>query len=242
MPKKIVIMQARMQSTRLHGKIMKKICDKTILEHDILRVSKSKTIDEIIIATSDDPADEVIAQEAYKLGIKFFRGSETDVLSRYYFVANEHNADIIIRITSDCPLYDWQVLDDMVDYFTNKDFDYLCNFLARTYPRGLETEIFTFDSLEKAHFKAKLDHEREHVTPYIWQNPSLFKLGNYKAKVNNSQHRWTLDTEADFSLINTIYNHLYPKNNYFTTNDILELFEANPNLFYINSHIEQKKL
>ncbi|MFK7968101.1 MAG: hypothetical protein AB8B68_02935 [Rickettsiaceae bacterium] len=242
MSKKIAIIQARMGSTRLRGKVMKNLCNKTILEHDILRISKSKTIDEIVIATTDQPVDDIIVEEADKLKIKSFRGNEQNVLSRYYFTAIENNADIIVRITSDCPLYDWQVLDNMMNSFEENNFDYLCNFLERTYPRGLETEIFTFDSLKRAYLEAKTEREREHVTPYIWQNPALFRIQNYRAKINNSHHRWTLDTKEDLLLISTIYNHLYPKNNYFTTSDILGLFKSQPSLFQINSHIEQKKL
>jgi spore coat polysaccharide biosynthesis protein SpsF len=241
-PKVVVIIQARMGSTRLFGKIMKKICGKTILEHDILRISEAKNIDEIIIATTVAPADIAIKEEAKRLRIKSFCGSENNVLSRYYYAAKENNANIVVRITSDCPLYDATLLDDMLEIFSSLKYDYLSNCIKRTYPRGLDTEIFTFAALEKSYNNATEESQKEHVTPYIYQNLDIFKLQNYISKENNSKFRWTLDTKEDFEFIEAVYNELYQEGKIFNTAEILKLLKEKPELININSHIEQKKV
>jgi spore coat polysaccharide biosynthesis protein SpsF len=231
-----------MGSTRLFGKIMKKICGKTILEHDILRISEAKNIDEIIIATTVAPADIAIKEEAKRLRIKSFCGSENNVLSRYYYAAKENNANIVVRITSDCPLYDATLLDDMLEIFSSLKYDYLSNCIKRTYPRGLDTEIFTFAALEKSYNNATEESQKEHVTPYIYQNLDIFKLQNYISKENNSKFRWTLDTKEDFEFIEAVYNELYQEGKIFNTAEILKLLKEKPELININSHIEQKKV
>jgi len=248
MPKTCVIIQARMGSTRLPGKIMKEICGKTILEHDVIRISQAKNIDNIIIATTIEKQDDVIENEAIRLGVKCFRGSESDVLSRYYLAAKEHEANIVVRITSDCPLYDGTLLQEMVEKFKNSECDYLSNCIERTYPRGLDTEIFSFSALERAHKEAKEEHEREHVTPYINgnsnsnNNADKFKLEDFVGDEDNSNLRWTLDTEEDLEFIEAIYGNLYEDNKLFTTSDILNLLNEKPELVEINAHIEQKKI
>lgn len=243
--KTVCIIQARMGSTRLPGKVMLDLCGKTVLEHVIQRVKRVKNIDEIVIATTTDKKDDVIIEEALKCGAKVFRGSEEDVLSRYYYSAKENEADIIIRITSDCPLIDPEVANDVIDfYFRNMDkFDYVSNTLERTFPRGLDTEVFSFKVLEKAFNEATLQRDREHVTPYIWDNPNMFSLGCYKNDVDYSKYRWTLDTEEDFELIRRIYKELFcMKNNDFSMEDILKVYENNKELIEINKDIKQKKI
>ncbi len=242
MTRNVVIIQARMGSTRLPGKIMLPLCGKTVLEHDINRVSAATRMDDIVVATTTKPADDVVAEEALRLGVKVFRGSEDDVLSRYYLAAKAHDAETIIRITSDCPLYDPQLLDEMIGTFQQSRCDYLSNCLVRSYPRGLDTEIFTFAALEKAYNEATEQVQKEHVTPYINQRPELFLIEDYVADTNHADLRWTLDTQEDFDFITAIYNALYPANPLFTTNDILQLLEEKPALKTINAHIEQKKL
>lgn len=242
--KTVCIIQARMGSTRLPGKVMLDLCGKTVLEHVIQRVKRVKNIDEIVIATTIDKKDNVIVEEAMKCGVKVFRGSEEDVLSRYYYAAKENKADVVVRITSDCPLIDPEITQRTIDYYLiNKDkFDYVSNTLERTFPRGLDTEIFGFKVLEKAFNEATLQPDREHVTPYIWDNPNMFSLGCYKNDVDYSKYRWTLDTEEDFELIKRIYEKLfYLKSNDFSMEDILKVYEKDADLFYINNMIKQKE-
>ena len=245
MSKTIAIIQARMGSTRLPGKVMKDLFGKTVLAHDIERVKQANTVDEIIIATTVSVNDDKIAEEALKYGTKLFRGSEKDVLSRYYFAATENNADIVVRITSDCPLIDPKVIDDMVAFFKESNYDIVTNagndLTQRTYPRGLDTEIFfTYAALQEAHNKAKEMYQREHVTPYIYENAK--HIFYYKNDVDYSSHRWTLDTEEDWQLIQKLYKSLYNGKHNFYMAEILAVMDQNPEFFEINKDIEQKKL
>lgn len=243
--KVICIIQARIGSTRLPGKVLKKICGKTVLEHDIERLKRVKNINEIVIATTILEKDNSIIEEADRLGIKYYRGSEENVLSRYYFAAKENNADIVVRVTSDCPLIDSDVTEKIVQYFidNSEKYDYVSNTIDRTYPRGLDTEVFSFKALEKAYNEAESQRDIEHVTPYIWDNVNLFRLAQYKNDMDYSGLRWTLDTAEDFELISKIYSILYPyKNNNFNISDIVKLYIGNPELKEINGHIEQKKI
>ena len=167
------IIQARMGSTRLPEKVMKNLQGKTVLEHVIERVKQSKLIDEIIIATTTHERDAVIEAEALRCGVKSFRGSEDDVLSRYYYAAKENNIDVVVRITSDCPLIDPEIIDNIVIFYENNNYDIVTNagsdVANRTYPRGLDVEIFSFDILENAYNNASEKYQREHVTPYIYE-------------------------------------------------------------------------
>ena len=239
----ICIIQARIGSTRLPGKVMKKICDKTVLEHVVDRLKRVKNIDKIVIATTILEQDNSIVEEAKRLGTTYFRGSQEDVLSRYYYAAKENNADIIVRITSDCPLIDSEVTEQVIEYYMNNrdKYDYVSNTIERTYPRGLDTEVFSFLAIEKAFNKATSTRDREHVTPYIWDNPEMFFLSQYKNNIDYSNLRWTLDTIEDFELITNIYKYLYSKNgNVFNMENILNLYKLYPKLRKINMDIEQK--
>lgn len=241
--KVVCIIQARMGSTRLPGKILKKICDKTILEHDMDRLKRVKNIDKIVIATTTLEKDDVVVEEAKRLGITYFRGSEDDVLSRYYYAAKENNADVVVRVTSDCPLIDSDVTEKTIQMYLNnlEQYDYVNNTLEKTFPRGLDTEVFSYKSLEKAFKEATQKRDREHVTPYIWNNTQIFRLGCYKNNRDYSELRWTLDTIEDFKFITEVYNHLYEKNNFFLMENILNLMELYPKLREINKNIKQKK-
>lgn len=238
----VCIVQARVGSTRLPRKVLKKICGKTILEHDIDRLKRVKNIDKIVIATTTEEKDIEIVNEANRLGTTCFRGSEKDVLSRYYYAAKENNADIVVRITSDCPLLDCRITENTINYYLENSYDYVSNTLERTLPRGLDTEVFSFSILEKAFNEAILDIDREHVTSYIYTNKDKFSLGCYRFSKDYSNHRWTLDTEEDFNFISCIYNELYKKNKYFDTNDILNLLNRRPDLLAINKDINQKEI
>lgn len=240
--KVVCIMQARTGSTRLPGKVLKKICGKTVLEHDIDRLRRIKNIDEIVIATTDKEKDDEIVDEALMLGVKYFRGSEEDVLSRYYYAAKEYKADVVVRVTSDCPLIDSHVSEETINLYLNNRYDYVNNTYEATFPRGFDTEVFSFNLLEKAFKETKENIYREHVTTYFWKNPEIFSIGCYKNDVDYSAYRLTLDTEQDLELITIIYDKLYNKNKYFGLKEIVELFKNNSELYNINKMIEQKKM
>ena len=244
--KVVCLVQARVGSTRLPGKILKEICGKTILHHEIDRLKKCKEIDEIVIATTDKEDDDKIVNEAKKLSVKYFRGSENDVLSRFYYAAKENSADIVVRVTSDCPCIDFEILDKMLIYFKEKykekQVDYLSNTIKRTYPRGYDIEIFTFSALEKSYINAKKEYEREHVTPYIYDKTNNFLKLPFENKDDYSEYRVTLDTIEDFIVIKNIFENLYYKNPYFKLNDVVQYLNNNLHIVDINKHIEQKKL
>ncbi|AOY78277.1 cytidylyltransferase domain-containing protein [Clostridium formicaceticum] len=242
--KVVAIIQARMGSTRLQGKVLKDLCGKTVLAHDIERVKQSKLVNEIVIATTISKEDDAIVAESLNNGTKFYRGSEEDVLGRYYKAALENEADVVVRITSDCPLIDPYIADEIINYYLENNYDLVTNAGSdlgqRTYPRGLDVEVFSFCILKEAHEKAKQLYQREHVTPYIYENSE--KIYYYKNEVDYSRYRWTLDTEEDFQLITEIYKELYEGRHDFYLDDVIKLFNRRPELYDINKHISQKKV
>lgn len=243
--KKIVaIIQARMGSTRLPGKILKKVQGKTLLEIQVERLKQSTLIQQVIVATTTQAQDDVVVYLCKQLNIDFCRGSEEDVLSRYYEAAVQSNANVIVRLTSDCPLIDPMIVDEVIaSYVKQQDvFDYVSNTLERTYPRGLDVEVFSFEALEKASKEAILQRDREHVTAYFYSNPDLFQIAQVKGKQNYSNFRWTVDTPEDFDLIQRILNELYEDNKLFYMHDVVQLLSRYPEWTDINAHIEQKKL
>ncbi|WP_044748398.1 cytidylyltransferase domain-containing protein [Bacillus alveayuensis] len=237
------IIQARTGSTRLPGKVLKKVLSKTLLEYQIERVKRAKTINEIIIATTTKENDDPIVQLCQQLSISYYRGSEEDVLSRYYEAATEFDADVIVRLTSDCPIIDSDVIDKVVGhYLENKDrYDYVSNILTRTYPRGLDTEVMSYEVLKRAYEEAKELTYREHVTAYIYHHPDQFRLCNVSNEKDESKHRWTVDTVEDFFLVKNILETLYPINSLFTLEDVIQVLQDKPEWIKINAHIEQKK-
>ena len=244
MKKTAAIIQARMGSTRLPGKVLKKIKDKTVLSHVIKRVEQSKKTDEIIIATTEHKRDDPIIKEAKKCGVNYYRGSEEDVLSRYYESAKQYDVDTIIRITSDCPLIDPFIIDEIIEFYQKNDYDLVTNAGPikenRTYPRGMDTEVFSFQILKETFQNAVQKYQREHVTPYIYENSG--KIYYYKNNIDYSKYRLTLDESEDLKLIKKIYDKLYRGVHNFYLNDIIELLQDEPALAEINKKIEQKKL
>lgn len=239
----VAIVQARLGSSRLPGKVMKKICEKTVLEHVYERLKLSKYLNDIVIATTDKYEDKKIIDLCKELGINYFVGSENDVLSRYYNCAKKYNVDVVVRITSDCPLIDSKVLDEMLSFYINNKYDLVTNAgdeIYRTYPRGLDIEIFSFNLLKTAYLNANQNYEKEHVTPYIYENG--FNIHYYKNNKNYSKYRLTLDTKEDFALINKIYYELYDNKHDFFLEDIIKVLESNPKLELINKNIKQKNL
>lgn len=232
------IIQARMNATRLPGKVLLDICGKTLLEHIIKRVKKSKFIDSLVLATTSNPCDKVLIGLARQIGINSYAGSEEDVLDRFYQAARLFGAGIIVRLTADDPFKDPQVIDTVVDYFLKNNLDYASNTIKPTYPEGLDVEVFPFSALEKAWRQACKASEREHVTPYIWNHPQLFKLANVENNTDLSHLRWTLDYEEDLLFAREVYKRLY-HGNVFLMNDILALLKKEPDLEKINRGFER---
>ncbi|MET3292092.1 UNVERIFIED_CONTAM: spore coat polysaccharide biosynthesis protein SpsF [Brevibacillus sp. OAP136] len=241
--KATAIVQARMGSTRLPGKVMLTLQDKTMLGHVITRLQRSRCLDEILVATSDLTRDLSIVEEAKRYNVQVFAGSEQNVLERYVQAARAFPTDLIVRITSDCPLIDPGIIDEMVEQFTGEAsaFDYMSNTLMRSFPRGLDVEIFTTQALEAAYLLATHADEREHVTPYLYQHPEQFRLGMYANPIDYSAYRWTLDTVQDWRFIQEVYRHLYPYNPSFSWKDVLALLAQKPELAKINADVQQKE-
>lgn len=239
------IVQARMGSTRLPGKVLKKIKGRTVLEHVINRLRLSNMLDEIIVATTINDADNQIYELCKKNNFKVFRGSENDVLKRYYDAAIENNIDVVVRITSDCPLIDPKIVDQIISMHLDNQFGITTNAgiddVQRTFPRGLDVEVFDIHHLKNALMKANKEYQREHVTPFIYET-NAGNIGYFKSLSDYSNHRWTLDTQEDFDFIKVIYDHLYSPNQHFFMDDILDLLKSKPEYLKINCDVNQKDI
>ena len=240
-----IIIQARMSSTRLPGKVLLKLAGKEVLWHVIMRCRASKFVDRVIVATSTDPSDNIIERLCKKYDFDIYRGSLTNVLERYYLAAKENKLDTVVRITSDCPLIDPVLIDAVIVKFNKGRYDYLSNIVKANqtnFPIGLSVEIFSFPALEKNYKSAKLDYEKEHVTPYFYENTNKFKVAPILKPLPGYEksHRVTLDYPEDFKVIKTIYDKLYSKNNIIDTKKALEFLTKNPKISLINSSVAQK--
>lgn len=238
------IVQARMGSTRLPGKVLALIQGKPVLWHIVKRLRYSKIIDEIVIATTINIKDAAIESFCKRYKVGYFRGAENDVLDRYYQAAKLHNASVIVRITADCPLIDPGVVDKVIRYYLGRRdrIDYVSNTLIRSFPQGLDTEVFTFRALEKSWQKAKKAYQREHVTPYIYEHPEIFRTANLKNNKDFSYLRWTVDEPKDLELVRQIYRRLYREGNIFIMNKILAVLRKEPELLEINKGIKQRNI
>ena len=236
------IIQARMSSTRLPGKVMIKVDkENTILDCVINQLQSSKEIKNIVIATTDQKEDDVIVEFLKKKRVKYFRGSKQDVLDRYYQCAKKFNFSEIIRITSDNPLVDYEIVDMVVKHFRSNDYDYISidqplSTFQKTYPSGYNVEVFTFSALENAWKNTKLPSEREHVAPYFYKNKEIFKQTNVENSEDLSRFRCTVDTKYDLELIQKIYSNV--KKRPILLSDVIKLFKANPELVKINAHVK----
>lgn len=233
----VAIIQARVGSSRLPNKVMKYLEDKTVLEHVVSRVRTSRYIDEVIVATTIDKNNLPLVQLCSSQNIRIFCGSEDDVLDRFYQLAKLIHPDHIVRITSDCPVIDPEIIDLIIENHLRSNSDYTSNTILDSYPDGLDTEIFSFSALEKAWFEAKLSSEREHVTPYIKKHPDLFAIKSIVSEINYASKRWTLDTDSDFKFLTTVFSNLYNSDPIFGMSKILNLLDEQPALELINSNI-----
>lgn len=239
----VAIIQARQGSTRLPGKVMMEVLGKPLLDYLIERVKRAKFLKKIVVATTYLKEDDAIAEFCESHSVPCYRGEIEDVLGRYLGAAQFFSADVIVRLTGDCPLLDPDVIDQVIaTYFRlYPKIDYAANTLERTYPRGLDVEVFSLDSLKIADREAKSTADREHVSSYIYSHPERFLLASVTANENTSRFRWTVDTWEDFLLIETLIKAIYPQNPNFTLTDLLSLVQRNPEWQKINSHIQQKQ-
>ena len=227
------IIQARMGSTRLPGKTMEKITkDKRVIDFVVEQLKFSKIIEKIIVAIPDSIEDDVTYNHLLSKKIQTYRGSLKNVLDRYYQCAKNISSSVIVRVTADCPLIDPEIVDKVIMKFIKNKFDYVSNTHPRTFPYGTETEVFSFNALEKAWNETRNDFDREHVTPYFYKNPNKFSIGNVIQEKNQSNYRWTIDYNEDLELVKYIANNIIKKP--ILTNDIINLIIKNPNLLKRN--------
>jgi spore coat polysaccharide biosynthesis protein SpsF len=237
----VAIIQARMGSTRLPGKTLQDLGGKTVLMRVVERVLRMQRINDLSVATTTNEGDDGIVEMCRENGVHAFRGSDEDVLDRYYQAACLFNADAIVRITADCPLIDPEVSDHVVQQFLDLRPDYASNALRRTYPRGLDTEVISIGALERAWQSATELYQRAHVTPYIYQHPKDFILLSVTGEDDQSRHRWTLDTPEDLQFLRMLYAKLPDARNT-GWREVLRIVEREPELININRHIAQKAL
>jgi spore coat polysaccharide biosynthesis protein SpsF len=235
----VAIIQARTGSTRLPGKVLRPLLAEPLLVHVVRRVRRARSVDETVVATTTLPADDAIADLGTAEGWPVFRGSEMDLLERYLGAARVHAAERVIRITSDCPLVDPALIDDVVEALATDGADYASNTLApRTFPRGLDVEAMTMDALESAGRDDRDPASREHATPFLYHNPERYRLAAVRNQVDLSTYRWTVDTLEDYELVRRIYDALGRDD--FGWREALGVVEANPDWSDLNRHIAQK--
>lgn len=238
----VAIIQARLGSTRLPRKIFAELANKPLIWHVVDRLKYSQRIDKIVLATTDTSTDDELAKWAQNEGIALFRGSENNVLERYYYAAKQFSADVIVRITADDPFKDPIIIDKVIEKLFDERLEFAYNNNPPTFPEGLDTEIFTFSALEKAYLQSVDDYEKEHVTQYFYRNKNNFKQANYSNDHNLSGFRWTIDTELDYEMTKHVYDILYKENEIFLMDNILKLLEQNPKISQINKEVSRSAM
>jgi spore coat polysaccharide biosynthesis protein SpsF len=241
MLKVVAIVQARMGSTRLPGKVLKDLEGETLLARVVNRLRRARLINEVLVATTDRAADDAIVKECRSLSVLVSRGDQDDVLDRYFRAAQLAKAEVVVRVTSDCPLIDPEIADKTIAAFLEASPDYASNALMRTYPRGLDTEVMSVATLGRAWQGARKRYEREHVTPYIYEHPAEFKLLSVTGDADYGSHRWTVDTPEDLEFVRAIYIRL-KDNPTFAWRDVLDLLDREPELMELNRSVMQKAL
>ena len=234
-----IVIQARMSSSRLEGKVMLPILDEPLLYRMIERVKQIKHSVNIVVATTTEKKDYEIVQLCHDKNITFYRGDLNNLLDRHYQVGLTTGADIVIKIPSDCPLIDPEIIDKVIDFYLDNSnkYDFVSNLHPATYPDGNDVELMTFNTLEKAWKEAKKPFELEHTTPYFWDNPDKFRIGNVEWETGfdySMSHRFTIDYEADYQFIKRVYEELYAKNPKFNLDNILDLIALKPDIYNIN--------
>ncbi len=240
----VSIIQARMGSSRFPGKVMALLNNKPMIGQLINQISFSSKLDDIILATTNDPIDDVLTEYVTSLGFKVFRGSENNVLSRYYNAAKSADADIIIRNTGDNPLVDPTIIDKLIQILITKKYDYVSNNLERSFPRGYDSEVLTLESIKSALKKAKQPEYLEHVTLYHKTHKEEYKIKNIRAQKNQIRPslRLTIDTKRDFEVVSKVYEFLQKPNSFIPIDRVIEFLDSNPDIAKINYKVNQKKV
>ena len=228
------IVQARTGSTRLPGKVLKPVCGRTLLEHQMERMLRARSLDRLVVATTTSPADDAIVDLVRARGWICHCGSETDVLSRYAEAARAEGAAVVVRMTMDCPLIDPEVVDLVVGMLRGGPFDFVTNNLEPTFPHGLDLEAFTRPTLDAADRDAVAAFDREHVSPFVRDRPDRFRIGNVRSPSDLHHHRWTVDYPEDLAFVRAVYEALYRPGGFFSTADVLALLAERPELMRIN--------
>lgn len=231
----VAVLQARMSSTRLPGKVIKPLLGIPMLFRQIERIKQAQKIDKLILATSTDKSDDLLEKLSQEYDVECFRGSLEDVLDRYYQAVLPYSPEHVVRLTGDCPLTDPFLIDAVIQFHVDGGYDYSGNAIEPTYPDGLDVEVMRFSALYQAWKEANLSTQREHVTLFFSQNRDAFKIGCFRNSVDHSAWRWTVDEELDFKLVETIFNELYPRNPLFSSNDVVAFLQEYPNLNLLNS-------
>lgn len=237
--KVLAIVQARCSSSRLPSKVIKELAGKPMIIQELDRLSRSKMIDKIVLATSTEASDAPLVKVVTDAGMAVYRGNLDDVLDRYYQCAKEYQPEHVVRITGDCPVIDWRLVDSVIKIHIEHGNDYTC--LSEYYPDGLDTEVMKFSALEKAWEKAKLLSEREHVTLYLRNHENDFKLETIPCNENLESMRWTVDEPQDFIFITKVFAELYSNHHDFSMDDILLLLKEKPELMDINQGIQRNE-
>jgi len=235
--KVIAILQARCNSSRLPNKVLLPILDKPMIQWQIERLSKSKNIDKLIVATSAENSDLPLVELCDDIGIPVYRGSLNNVLERFYQVAIHNEPELIVRLTGDCPLIDPLIVDDVIEFMKSGNFDYVSNSIEPSYPDGLDVEVLSFNTLKNIYANANNSSEKEHVTLHVANNRDKFKVGIYRNSIDLSHHRWTVDEPSDFKLVTAIFEGLDHLKGNFLMKDVLHFLEKNPELQRMNNNI-----
>lgn len=243
MTKVVAIIQARMAASRLPGKVLLDICGKPMLARVIERTRMANLVDDVVVATTLDASDDAVQEFCENRGIKCYRGSMDDVLDRYYQAALENDAEVIVRITADCPLIDPSLVDQTVREFLDRKVDFAATRLPpplkRTYPIGLDVEVVSFSALQRTWREATQKHEREHVLPYLYETEGRFKIFVLNNDIDYGNLRWTVDTPEDLELLRVVYQRFLPRED-FSWEEVLQLFEREPELGRINAQVKHK--
>ena len=239
--KMLAILQARTSSTRLPGKVLKPLLGKPMLARQIERLRRVRLVDELLVATSIDPSDDVLVALCETEGLDCYRGSLDDVLDRFYRAAKSRSAANVVRLTGDCPLTDPRVVDRTIEFYLEGQFDYASNALEPTFPDGLDVEVFRFSCLEAAWREAASPAFREHVTLFIYRHAERFRIGCYRNSTNLAHLRWTVDEPRDYEFVKRVYEALYPENPRFTMEDVLRFLAQHPDALALNRGMERNE-
>lgn len=239
----VATVEARLASSRLPGKVLKPILGRPMLALLVERVRRARTVNEVVVATTTQPPDEAIVQCAVEAGARAFRGSEEDVLDRVLSAAEANGADVIIELTGDCPFVDPGIIDQAVEIYLTGEYDYVSNVVERTYPRGLDTQVFSTATLRLVSQSTRDPADREHVSLHIYEHPDRFRLGHFHAppELSHPEWRWTVDTPEDFDMVRRVYEALYPENPSFRSADVVRYLLEHPDVASLNQRVLQKR-